>query len=190
VNEPSADASELQQLLAAVAAGDRPAFARLYQRSRSHLYALLLRMLKRRDWAEEALQDCFLRVWQKSEGYAPDKGAPMTWLMSIARYRALDLLRARRPEVSDTPDDEDGPPIESADASVDLLARAQVSEELSRLERCMKGLQQEQRDGVLLSYYEGYTHRELARRMKAPLGTVKSWVRRGLQQLRDCLGAA
>ncbi len=185
----SADAQQLSRLLAATAAGDPRAFAELYEASSSHLFGLLMRILRRRDWAEEALQDCFLKVWQKAETYAPEKGAPLTWLMTIARYRALDLLRAKRPEVNEADDEAMTSELESAVGETQgPLQGAETMQGLGELERCMKGLQQEQRQSVLLSYYEGYTHQELARRMKAPLGTVKSWVRRGLQQLRECLG--
>ena len=86
-----ADAEQLRRLLEATARGDDRAFAELYRATSSHLYGLLLRMLQRRDWAEEALQDCFVKIWQKAETYEPDKGAPLTWLLTVARYRALDL---------------------------------------------------------------------------------------------------
>ena len=181
----------LEGLLAAVARGDRGAFAELYAATSPQLFALLLRMLQRRDWAEEALQDCYVRIWQRSDGYTPDRGAPMAWLATIARYRALDLLRARRPEVSESAFDEGRPsPLEREDEGASPEARAVEREGIGRLEDCMKGLIEEQRRSVLLAYYEGYTHSELAKRLKAPMGTVKSWVRRGLLQLRDCMGAA
>lgn len=186
-----ADTDKLTQLLLATAGGSQPAFAELYQASSSHLFGLLMRMLKRRDWAEEALQDCYLRVWRKSESYEPRKGAPLTWLMTIARYRALDLLRMRRPEVLESDVAEEGVDHygQAADPAEDPLARADESEGLGRLNECMKHLPEQQRTSVLMAYYEGYTHQELAARLKAPLGTVKSWVRRGLQQLRECLEA-
>lgn len=183
------DAVLLARLLAETAAGDVRAFRQLYDASSAHLFGVLLRILERRDWAEEALQDCYLRVWQKAETYAPDKGAPLTWLQTIARYRALDLLRARRPEVG-MPDEEDAPPLTFADGdAVDPEARAVEREGLGQLAGCMDALAPEQRRSVLLAYYEGYTHAELARVLKAPLGTVKSWVRRGLLLLRECLEA-
>lgn len=183
-----ADNDHLIRLLSATASGDQRAFRELYDASSSHLFGLLLRMLKRRDWAEEALQDCFLKIWQKAETYAPEKGAPLTWLMTVARYRALDLLRMKRPEV-EMPEEEDAPPMTFVDDDgLNPEARAMEKEGLGRLSECMEGLQSEQRRSVLLAYYEGYTHQELARALKAPLGTVKSWVRRGLQTLRDCLG--
>lgn len=181
-----ADVADLSHLLAATAAGDQRAFRALYDASASHLFGLLLRMLKRRDWAEEALQDCYLKVWQKAETYAPDKGAPMTWLMTVARYRALDLLRVKRPEV-EMPEEGEEQPLTFADETQSPEDRAVEGEGIGRLEHCMEGLQQEQRQSVLLAYYEGYTHQELAERLQAPLGTVKSWVRRGLARLRECL---
>lgn len=182
----AADAALLQQLLSATARGDQRAFQQLYAASSSHLFGLLLRMLKRREWAEEALQDCYLKVWQKAETYAPEKGAPLTWLMTVARYRALDLLRVKRPEV-EMPEENEAAPLTFEDVAEDPQARAVEQEGIGRLKQCMKGLQDEQQQSVLLAYYEGYTHQELAEKLHAPLGTVKSWVRRGLQKLRECL---
>lgn len=188
-NAPPLDA--LEPLLEATARGDQAAFAQLYAHTSPQLFALLLRMLQRRDWAEEALQDCYVRIWQKSESYAAERGAPMAWMSTIARYRALDLLRMRRPELTESSFAEGAPsPLEREDERESPEDRAVESEGLGRLDDCMKGLAREQRQSVLLAYYEGYTHSELARRLKAPMGTVKSWVRRGLMQLRDCLGAA
>lgn len=181
----------LEGLLAAVARGDRTAFAELYAATSAQLLALLLRMLQRRDWAEEALQDCYVRIWQKAEGYTPDRGAPLAWLTTIARYRALDLLRARRPEDTESSFDAGRPsPLERADDGRGPEDAAVEREGIGRLEDCMQALQEQQRQSVLLAYYEGYTHTELSRRLNAPMGTVKSWVRRGLLQLRDCMGAA
>lgn len=180
---------DLMRLLHATANGDERAFAELYRSTRSHLYGLLLRMLKRRDWAEEALQDCFIKIWQKAETYESHKGAPLTWLMTVARYRALDLLRARRPEIGMP--DEDGasalPPMTLADDTQDPLARADEGQGIARMRECLGSLRPEQREALLLAYYEGCTHQELAARMGAPLGTVKSWVRRGLARLRERL---
>lgn len=188
----AASAETLAELLAATARGDRRAFAALYDAASPHLFGLLLRILKRRDWAEEALQDCFLRVWQRSESYAPAKGAPLAWLSTIARYRALDLLRMRRPEVSegDENPEQESRYLRAVDETQNPLARAEESQGVGDLERCMQRLNPEQRRSVLLAYYEGYTHAELVRTLRAPLGTVKSWVRRGLLSLRECLEAA
>lgn len=177
----------LGRLLADTAAGDQRAFGQLYAASSPHLFGVLLRILGRRDWAEEALQDCYLRVWQKADQYAADKGAPLTWLQTIARYRALDLLRRKRPEVS-IPEEDEAPPMTFAAGDADdPQLRAVEREGLGQLAECLDQLAPDPRRSVLLAYYEGYTHPELASALKAPLGTVKSWVRRGLSQLRECL---
>ena len=187
-----ADPQQLTQLLHATAAGDQRAFAQLYQQTSAHLYGVLVRMLQRRDWAEEALQDCFIKIWQKAETYDSDKGAPLTWLLTVARYRALDLLRMKRPEVEmpEEGDEHQLPPMTLADDSQDPLARADEGQGIARMHGCLKVLAPEQREAVMLAYYEGYTHQELAERMRSPLGTVKSWVRRGLARLRECLDGA
>ena len=184
-----ADPIELTRLLHATATGDRRAFSQLYRLTSPHLFGLLLRMLQRRDWAEEALQDCFIKIWQKAETYESEKGAPLTWLLSVARDRALDLLRMRRPEVEmpDGDDDFSLPPLTLQDDAQDPMARAVEGQGIARMHACLKNLPAEQRDALLLAYYEGYTHQELSVRFGAPLGTVKSWVRRGLARLRDCL---
>lgn len=188
MSSAATEPERLTQLLAAISGGDQRAFAQLYESCSSHLFGLLLRILQRRDWAEEALQDCFLKVWQKSETYEPSRGAPLTWLSTIARYRALDLLRMKRPEV-EMPEEGEEAPMTLADPGQDPVDGAIEGEGIGKLRDCMRGLQDEQRRSVLLAYYEGYTHQELAQVMKAPLGTVKSWVRRGLSRLRDCLEA-
>lgn len=174
----------LSALLRSTAERDSRAFRLLYEATASHLFGLLVRMLRQRDWAEEALQDCYLRIWNRADSYAPEKGHPLAWMMTIARYRALDLLRARRELVS-IDDDSGRPELVSALPGPDEDAGTQ--EGMHHLEHCLAELPSEQREALLLAYYEGYTHPELAQRMASPLGTVKSWVRRGLQRLRECL---
>ncbi|ULQ47909.1 sigma-70 family RNA polymerase sigma factor [Flagellatimonas centrodinii] len=182
---PATEETErLVALLRATAERDVLAFRRLYEATSSHLFGLLVRMLRQRDWAEEALQDCYLKIWNRAESYAPDKGTPLAWMMTIARYRALDLLRARREHLS--LDDDSGRP-EPIDLEPGPADDAETQEQLHRLEDCLTELPDEQRRSVLLAYYEGYTHSELASQLSSPLGTVKSWVRRGLSRLRECL---
>jgi RNA polymerase sigma-70 factor, ECF subfamily len=182
---PTPDAETLVPLLTATAERDVIAFRRLYELTSSHLFGVLVRMLRQRDWAEEALQDCYLKIWNRAESYAPEKGTPLAWLMTIARYRALDLLRARREHLS--LDDERMAGAEPVDLEPGPADAADTGERLHRLEDCLAELPDEQRRAVLFAYYEGYTHSELARRLASPLGTVKSWVRRGLTRLRECL---
>lgn len=183
------DSADLETLLAASAAGDEAAFARLYALTSPQLFAIVVRILTRRDWAEEALQDVYVRVWQKADTYAAERGAPMAWLATIARYRALDLLRARRPEVNESSLDEGSTLADGVDPGASLEDQAAGHAEIGRLDNCLKVLPDEQRKVVLLSYYEGFSHSELAQKLATPLGTIKSWTRRGLLKLRECLGA-
>jgi len=182
-----AEPKQLAQWIADTAAGDQHAFQRLYKATSPHLYAVLLRILKTEDRASDALQDAFVKIWQKAETYAPDRGAPITWLMSIARYRALDLLRRRRPEVA-FPEDPDMEALVLSDDNANGPALDnETMQSLTAIQNCMKTLQSEQRKSLLYAYYDGMTHTEISEKMDAPLGTVKSWVRRGLMRLRECL---
>lgn len=170
----------LIDLLEACGRGDREAFARLYRLTSPKLYGLALRMLKQEAWAQECLQDGFLNVWRNAAHYDPAKAAPMTWMTSIVRHRALDLLRQRRPELylGDY-----GPP-ETGGYSDPL---PMLSGEAEALARCLEELKEAQRRCLLLAYYEGLSHPELAARLDTPLGTVKTWIRRGLEQMKQCL---
>lgn len=182
-----ADPKQLAQWIAETATGDQHAFQRLYKATSPHLYALLLRILKTEDRASDALQDAFVKIWQKAETYAPERGAPITWLLSIARYRALDMLRRKRPEVG-LPDDPDLEAMVLSDHKTNGPALDnETMQSLTAIRDCMKTLQTEQRESLLYAYYEGMTHTEISDKMDAPLGTVKSWVRRGLTRLRECL---
>ena len=183
----AAEQERLAALLTRVAGGEQRALASLYDLTSPILYGLLLRMLRRPELAQEALQDSYLRVWQRAETYTAAKGEPIGWLIGVARYRALDVLRRRRegaPGLLDTPALHD---VDLADLEPGPEALAVEREGLERLLRCMRGLSEVQRKSVLLAYYEGYSHTELAQAMDAPLGTVKAWIRRGLARLRECL---
>ena len=170
----------LIHLLETCADGDREAFARLYRLTSPKLYGLALRMLKQEARAQECLQDAFLNIWRNAAHYDPAKAAPMTWMISIIRHRALDLLRQRRPDVHL---DE----YEVAERSGYSDPLPMLSGEADALARCLDELRDTQRRCLLLAYYEGLTHPELAARMDTPLGTVKTWIRRGLEQMKQCL---
>ena len=180
----------LADLLHACALGRQAAFQELYQQSSPQLFAVLVRILKRRDLAEEALQDAFLSVWRNAGSYAADKGAPMTWMVSICRYRALDMLRREKREVSlDTErEDQDESALGEQEAVSDAVNVSKAEERA--LENCMQRLNDGQRRSVRLAYVDGCTHEEIATRIGSPVGTVKSWVRRGLESLKRCLEAA
>jgi RNA polymerase sigma-70 factor (ECF subfamily) len=180
----------LTDLLHACAQGRQAAFQELYQHVSPQLFAVLVRILKRRDLAEEALQDGLLSVWRNAGSYAADKGTPMTWMVSICRYRALDMLRREKREVSldmQREDlDEDG--ISEQEAVTDSVSVSKAEERA--LEDCMQRLNDGQRRSVRLAYVDGCTHEEIAAKVGSPIGTVKSWVRRGLESLKRCLESA
>ncbi len=177
----------LTALLAASAKGDKTAFAQLYRLTSPNLYAAALRILKQEGQAQECLQDAYINVWRRADRYDAERAAPMTWLVSIVRNRALDLLRQRRPEVHM----ENQAQLEnSIEAGLEGRADTAMGEDtdFSRgLKHCLETLQARQRECLQLAYYEGLTHPELAARVHAPLGSVKTWIRRGLLQLRACL---
>lgn len=182
-----AEREQLIDWLAATARGDQQAFQQLYESTSSQLYALLLRILRNPERAQDALQDAYVRVWQKAGTYSPERGAPLTWLLSVARYRALDMLRRKRPEVTMPEDPDMIARLLEDEHSLSPVEENENRQALDAVRACLGTLQTQQRDSVLLSYYEGLTHQELSERMDAPLGTVKSWIRRGLMRLRDCL---
>ena len=181
----------LVDLLHACSQMRQPAFQQLYQLTSPQLFAILIRILKRRDLAEEALQDAFISVWRNAASYTAEKGSPMTWLVSICRYRALDMLRHGQREVHLDPSDDDG----DEDALAGLADESETGELISHaearaLKHCLDELNESQRNSLKLAYFDGCSHAEIARALHSPVGTVKSWVRRGLQSLKRCLEAA
>jgi len=186
VNLPESPAAEqLADLLARCALRDQRAFATLYQFSSAKLFAVAVRITRRRDWAEEVLQEAFVSIWKHAAGYNSAKSAPMTWMTAIVRNRALDWLRRPREVELDEeheelmasiPDESPGPE--------ELLHR---SLEAGALAECMKRLTEEQQRGITLAFFYGLSHAELAEKMRKPLGTVKTWIRRGIDRLKDCL---
>jgi RNA polymerase sigma-70 factor (ECF subfamily) len=181
-----ASAVELEQLVARCAAGEAAALQSLYQNTASQLFGVLKRILVRADLAEEALQDVYVSIWRNAKEYRASKGAVFTWMTSIARYRAIDIKRSRRREVSFADPVEYVP--ESVDLAADLADVTGLGADVERLKICLGRLGAMQRNAVCLAYMNGLSHDEVATALKSPLGTVKSWVRRGLESLRGCLG--
>jgi RNA polymerase sigma-70 factor (ECF subfamily) len=173
----------LAQLLGRTALGDRAAFAELYRATSSKLFAVSLRIVRERPLAEEALQDSFVNIWKRSEGYAAEKSAPMTWMTAIVRNRSLDIVRRTREE----PDVDDALTINLVDERATPARDAQMREEAHTLKNCLEELEPEQRQTIALAFFHGLTHSELAAHLRRPLGTVKTHVRRGLLKLKDCL---
>jgi len=178
------DPALLQDLLAASARRDRAAFSRLYQATSAKLYGVALRILRREDWAEEVLQECYVSIWTHAPDYRPGLAAPMTWMTSIVRNRCLDWLRRPRLELAD----EDGALTEAAESDAPgPLAELERMKDAAALNRCLGELEGRQRQAIALAFYDGLSHAELAGHMREPLGTVKTWVRRGLLKLKSCL---
>ncbi|WP_189407853.1 sigma-70 family RNA polymerase sigma factor [Alteromonas halophila] len=166
-------------LLCNTASGDKNAFAKLYQITSPQLYAVALKMLKKPDLADEATQDAFVKIWHNAGHYQRAKGTVLTWMVSIVRYRALDLMRYHK--VRNEVDLE-------AEAIPDKPDNAQrFSAEQQKLEECMDELDQSQRQAIQLAYVNGLSHQEVVHHLSSPLGTIKSWIRRGLQSLKRCL---
>ena len=183
---PAAQSTELDQhlesLLDRCAAADSTALQRLYELASPFLFACLTRILRRRALAEEALQDVFVSIWQRAGQFRASRGRPMAWMMSIARYRAIDLLRHERSAPMLVPDLPEL--VESADPKEDA---APWMPAVGLLERCLSLLTDHQRNCLELAFVGGNSHEDISRLTGNPLGTVKSWIRRGLQSLRQCL---
>ena len=183
-NDTQAEPSPLTHLLDGTAARDQRSFADLYAASSAKLFGVVLRILRDREQASEVLQEVYLRIWQHAADYRPDKGSPMTWMIAVARNRALDRRRGRRPELPlDAIDEIEDPGADRPNPLDGVVFGSQAR----ALGHCLGELEKRQRDCVLLAYTLGYTHAELAERLDCPLGTVKSMIRRGLLRLKECL---
>lgn len=177
-------AEDLAFLVYRTALGDQRAFEKLYQQTSPRLYALALMLLRRKDLAEDVLQEAYVSIWHSAASYNADKGAVQTWLNVIVRHRCIDRLR-REPQRQTSLDENgweqmvaDGPtPLDEllSDADARILAR------------CLETLDGKQRESLALAFFQGLTHSQLAAHLSAPLGSVKAWVRRGLERLRGCL---
>jgi RNA polymerase sigma-70 factor, ECF subfamily len=181
---------ELSDLLAACGRGDRVAFARLYEVTSPKLFGVAVRMLRREDLAAEVLQECYVSIWTNARMYTAALSAPMTWMTSIVRNRCLDSLRRPRMEVQLAWNEESGEDPLSAVPSEELgpLAALQQSSDAKALAACLAKLDGKMRQAIMLAFFEGLSHSELATHMQQPLGTVKTWIRRGLERLKSCLG--
>lgn len=177
-------ADPLAHWLQAVAGGDRDAFERLYRATSSKLFGVCLRVLPDRAEAEDVLQEVYATVWRKAAQFDAARASAITWLAMIARNKAIDRLRSMPAGVR-------AAPVELAetlpDPDASPLAGAEASDDSARLAHCMERLDGHRRELVRTAFFEGVTYEELAARIGSPLGTVKSWIRRSLLQLRACL---
>jgi RNA polymerase sigma factor (sigma-70 family) len=174
--------SQLAAALVRVAGGDRAALRIVYQDTSAKLFGVVLRILNDRSEAEDVLQEVFVTVWRKAGSFDPGRASPITWLVAIARNRSIDRLRAGggRMEPIETAEDV----RDTAPGALDLV---EAGQEHARLATCLGELEERHSTAIRSAFLDGSTYEELAERMRVPLGTMKSWIRRGLLKLRACL---
>jgi RNA polymerase sigma-70 factor, ECF subfamily len=190
--------SHLQQLLLEAGQGNHASFAKVYQLTSAHLYGVAIRMLGHEHAADDALQEAYVSIWKNASQYrATVDGqslSPMTWLIAIVRNKALDALRKqtrlREDEFIAEGDSLDRAPTPLHETAPSALDELGVAFENLQIDTCMGALSAAQRQALALCYYQGLTHSEASQQMGSPIGSVKAWVRRGLNQLKDCLGKA
>lgn len=184
---PEPDA-ELMLLLDRIAQRDEAALKALYDRTASKLYGLALRVVAQREGAEDVLQESFITIWRAAGDYRASLSPPMAWLGLIVRSRALDHLRRRAAERTQLTQELDEALSDTLPADLPTpMDTAQASEQAWALHQCLGRLEGPQREVVSLAYLRDMSHGELAAHLKLPLGTVKTWIRRSLAQLRNCL---
>ena len=176
--------TELEQMIARVALGDREAFDQLYEATSAKLHAICLSVLKDRPEAEETLQEVYIRIWQNASRYASNGLSPMTWLITIARNRSIDRLRARSSRHATAPAEAAETMPSDAPGPEHAAIRAQ---ERRMLDECLAQLAAPQAHAVRAVYLEGVTYADLAEREGMPINTVRSWLRRSLLRLKDCV---
>lgn len=174
--------SETATLLQRCASGDKAAFRVLYDRWASRLHGLALRITRQSSLAADATHDAFVQIWQQAGRFDPTRGSAEAFLVTIVRYRALDIVRRGAREVVGYE-----PALEQADETPDALAQLTATSDGAALHRCLQELPEDRRKLVIMAFVEGLSHSELATRTGAPLGTLKSWIRRSLLSLRECL---
>ena len=177
--------ARLTEALVLTGTEDRAAFRTLYDLTAAKLFGICLRICGERQGAEDVLAEVYLTVWRRAGAFDPGRASPITWLATVARNRAIDWRRAQgsRPSapLADAPDVADPTPLASD--------RLEAAGEAARLHGCLDALEERQRGAIRTAFFEGVTYAEFADRQAVPLGTVKSWVRRGLQALKRCLQA-
>lgn len=174
---------DYEAALAGCARGDRSALRGIYERDARQLMGVALRIVRRRELANEVLHDAFLQIWQRAATFDPALGSGRGWIFSVVRHRALNTVRSgsRETLVAESPLDE------TADDAPDPMERLARVKEAEALRRCLEQLDASRRTSILLAYLDGLTHEQIAAKLATPLGTVKAWIRRGLLALKECL---
>ena len=174
---------DLPDLMARIAAGDRSALRQLYQATSAKLFGVCLRILSSRDESEDVLQEVYITVWRRAERFDSGRASVMTWLSTIARNRAIDRLRARGPLANADQVDK----MEIEDSAPRAEALLEAAQDRGRLHDCLAQLDARTQGVIRTAFFEGVSYEALAQRLDTPLGTVKSWIRRGLLKLKGCL---
>ena len=181
--------SQLIALLDRVALSDEKALRDLYELTSSKLYGVALRVVTNREWAEDVLQEAYLNIWKVAGTYQATLSPPMAWMGLLVRSRGLDFLRRRASDRADRMQELDDVISDTvAGDSPNPMDTTQASEQAWALHQCLSQLENKQREVVSLAYLRDLSHSELAEQLRLPLGTVKTWIRRGLEQLRGCMG--
>lgn len=183
----STEEFDYEAALRACAGGDRQALRRLYEREAPRLLGVALRIVRDRQAAEDVLHDAFVSIWTRAGTFDAQRGAGRGWIYTIVRHRALDVVRQGAREVA--VDDEALDALEAIDAAAPAhIADAfALRQDLGRLEDCLTRLDAAKRNSILYAYVDGCSHSEIAERLQSPLGTVKAWIKRGLNALRECM---
>ena len=177
----TADAFDYEAALEACARGERFALNALYQREARWLLGVAQRIVGDRDHAHDVLQDAFLQIWQKAASYQRSLGSARGWIYTVVRHRALDLARRSGREVSI------GDDLEALSDARQADEHDAAGPDTTALDRCLDALDERKRDCIVCAFVEGYTHEQIATKLSTPVGTVKSWIRRGLLALKECL---
>ncbi|MGE0697995.1 MAG: sigma-70 family RNA polymerase sigma factor [Hyphomicrobiaceae bacterium] len=175
---------ELVRLMERVAAGDRAAFTDLYNRTSGKIYGIILRIVRRRDLADEIMQELYVKIWERAGDFDPARASAIAWMAAIARNRALDEVRRKSIVEAGAPLEEAGDPVDTARPVLELL---EVADDWARLSHCLEALEANRQQIVRLAYLDGCSREELAQRFGAPVATIKTWLHRSLKQLKDCL---
>ncbi|WP_394730843.1 sigma-70 family RNA polymerase sigma factor [Altererythrobacter sp. GH1-8] len=178
---------QLKAAMARLAEGDREALEEVYLATRVKLFGICLRILGDRKEAEDALQDVYINLWQRADRYDPSRASPISWLATFARNRAIDRLRVGKVRGGAVAEEEAFDLSDDAPLADELLIDAERS---ARVHTCLETLSGNQRENIRAAFFDGFTYAELAERADVPLGTMKSWIRRGMARLKNCLEAA
>jgi RNA polymerase sigma-70 factor (ECF subfamily) len=179
---------DYEAALAACARGEQRALRSIYDHEGRRLLGVALRIVRRRQVAEDVLHDAFLSIWTKSASFVPARGAGRGWIYSIVRHQALDVVRAGGREVQAGEEALEQMAADAADAGAGLVDDFERRQDLGRLHDCLVALDDAKRSSILYAYVDGCSHAEIAVRMQSPLGTIKAWIKRGLSALKECMG--